>query len=371
MWQVYQPARTIFGEGEIKNIGKYMEEEGLKQALLISTPSMVRHGIAEKVKEYSDGRIVAVSCEVEPDPTIQNVNANLAVAKEVNAECIVAIGGGSAIDCAKVTAAACAEGVQAEAFLGMQFQPKKVLPLIIIPSTSGSGSELTGDAGIHDKENGGLGGVVMNYRVMPRIALVDPELTYTVPASVTAHTGFDALAHAVDALGSIYATPYSDAMAESAIRLVFENLEKVVQNGNDKEARKNMAAASHMAGYAFSQSGITGSHASGFAISGRYHIPHGAACAFAVEYWLAANAKVRPELEVVAKRIGYDNVDTLCGAIAKMRKSVGIADTLTELGYQEGDEKLLADLTLQMFPMDMNIAKPSVEELEAMYRSRI
>lgn len=371
MWQIHQPARTIFGEGEIKNLGKYMEEEGLKQALLIATPSMVRHGIADKVKEYSNGRIVAISSEVEPDPTIQNVNANLAVAKEIKAECIVAIGGGSAIDCAKVTAAAYAEGVQAEAFLGMQFKPEKVLPLVIIPTTSGSGSELTGDAGIHDKENGGLGGVVMNYRVMPRIALVDPELTYTVPASVTAHTGFDALAHAIDALGSIYATPYSDAMAEAAIRIVFENLEKAVANGNDKEARKNMATASHMAGYAFSQSGITGSHASGFAVSGRYHIPHGAACAFAVEYWFAANAKVRPELEASAKRIGFDSVDALCKAIARMRKNVGITDTLTGLGYQEGDEKLLADLTLKMFPMDMNLAKPSETELEEMYKSRI
>lgn len=371
MWQVHQPARTIFGEGEIKNIGKYMEEEGLDRALLISTPSMVRHGVADKVKEYSNGRIIAISSDVEPDPTFQNVNANLAVAREIKAECIIALGGGSAIDCAKVTAAAYAEGVEAEAFAGMQFQPTKVLPLIIIPSTSGSGSELTGDAGIHDKVNGGLGGVVMNHLVMPRIALVDPELTYTVPASVTAHTGFDALAHAIDALGSIYATPYSDALAESAIRMVFENLEKAVADGSDKEARKNMAAASHMAGYAFSQTGITGSHASGFAVSGRYHIPHGAACAFTVEYWFAANAKVRPELEASAKRIGFDSVSALCDAIAVMRKNVGIADTLTALGYQEGDEQMLAELTLQMFPMDMNLSKPSTEELVEMYKSKI
>lgn len=371
MWQVYQPARTVFGEGEIKNIGKYMEEEGLKQALLISTPSMVRHGIAEKIKEYSEGRIIAISSEVEPDPTFQNVAANLAVAKEIQAECIIALGGGSAIDCAKVTAAAYAEGVDPMAFLGMQFHVTKALPLIIIPTTSGSGSELTGDAGIHDKVNGGLGGVVMNHKVQPRIALVDPELTYSVPASVTAHTGFDALTHAIDALGSVYATPYSDALAECAIRMVFENLEKAVSNGKDVEARRNMAAASHMAGYAFSQSGITGSHASGFAVSGRYHIPHGAACAFAVEYWFKANAKVRPELEKSAKRIGFENVDALCNRIVEMRKNVGIADTLTALGYQEGDETLLANLTLQMFPMDMNIAKPSVEELEAMYKAKI
>ena len=371
MWQIYQPAKSIFGEGEIKNIGKYMAEAGMDKALLISTPSMVRHGIAEQLKAASDGRIIEISGHVLPDAHVSNVNENIDIALRIGAKSIVALGGGSAIDCAKVTAAAIGEGVRAEAFLGHGIPAKKVLPILAIPTTSGSGSELTGDAGLHGDNPGEVGGIVMNPHIIPRVAIVDPELTYSVPASVTANTGFDALCHAVDALGSIHANPYTDAQAECAIRLVIENLEAAVKDGSDKKVRAGLAAASHIAGFAFSQAGITGSHAAGFAVCGRYHIPHGAGCAFAVEYWLKANSLVRSEIEASAKRIGFDSVDALCERIAQLRKAVGIAGTLTELGYQPGDEKMLAGMTLHMFPMALNAAKPTQEELLEMYTKRI
>ena len=371
MWQVYQPARSIFGEGEIKNIGKYMAEAGMDKTLLISTPSMVRSGIAEQVKEASDGRIIEISDHVLPDAHVSNVNENIDIALRIGARSIVALGGGSAIDCAKVTAAALGEGVRAEKFLGNQFRPEKVLPILAIPTTSGSGSELTGDAGLHGDCPGEMGGIIMNPHIIPRVAIVDPELTYSVPASVTANTGFDALCHAIDALGSIHANPYTDAQAECAVRLVIENLEAAVKDGSDKKARAGLSAASHIAAFAFSQAGITGTHATGFAICGRYHIPHGAGCAFAPEYWLKANSRVRPELEDSARRIGFDNVDGLCERIVQLRENVGIAGTLTELGYQPGDESMLAKMTLHMFPMALNVAKPTEEELLEMYSSRI
>ena len=186
MWQVCQPSHTYFGEGEIQNIGKYMEEAGLDQALLISTPSMVRHGIADKIVEYSNGRIVGISTHVQPDATVDDANANAEEARKVNAKCLIALGGGSAIDCTKVTAVAYSDNVPAETFLGFEYVPKSAVPIIAIPTTSGSGSELTGDAGMHDPKTGGLGGFLANPHTFPSIAIVDPELTYTVPASVTA-----------------------------------------------------------------------------------------------------------------------------------------------------------------------------------------
>lgn len=371
MWHIYQPAKSIFGEGEVRNIGTYMAEAGLDQALLIATPSMVRRGIAEQVKAASDGRIIEISDHVLPDARVSNVNENIDIALRIGAKSLVALGGGSAIDCAKVAAAAIAMGVRAEKFLDMNYRSDKALPIVAIPTTSGSGSELTGDAGLHGDNPGEVGGVVLNPHIIPRLAIVDPELTYSVPASVTANTGFDALCHAVDALGSVRANPYTDAQAECAVRLVLENLEAAVKDGSDKKARAGLAAASHIAGFAFSQASIAGSHATGFAICGRYHVPHGAGCAFAVEYWLKANSKVRPELEASAKRIGFDCVDALCERIAQLRKAVGIAGTLTELGYQPGDEKMLAGMTLHMFPMALNAAKPSEEELLDMYTKRI
>lgn len=371
MWQIYQPARSIFGEGEIKNIGKYMAEAGIDKALLIATPSMVRHGIAEQLKAASNGRIIEISSHVLPDAHVSNVNENIDIARRIRAESIVALGGGSAIDCAKVAAAAIAMGVRAERFLDMNYRSDKALPIVAIPTTSGSGSELTADAGLHGDNPGEVGGIVMNPHIIPRVTIVDPELTYSVPASVTANTGFDALCHAVDALGSVHASPYTDAQAECAIRLVIENLEAAVKDGSDQKARAGLASASHIAGFAFSQAGITGSHATGFAVCSRYHIPHGAGCAFAVEYWLKANSLVRPEIEASARRIGFDSVDALCNRIAQLRKNVGIAGTLTELGYQPGDEKMLAGMTLHMFPMVLNAAKPTQEELLEMYSSRI
>ena len=203
MWKFYQPANVIFGEGELANIGRYLEEMGLKKALLVADGFLVESGVAARVEECAKGAVAAISSDVEPNPTIQNVDAAANKAKKAKADCIIALGGGSAMDCAKGAAAALAEGCPAAELL--EGRPvTKALPVIAIPTTAGTGSEVTAGAVLSDKERG-IKASVFSPAIFPRLALVDPELTYTVPAKVTAATGLDVLAHAFDAMTSVKA----------------------------------------------------------------------------------------------------------------------------------------------------------------------
>lgn len=369
MWQIYQPVQVIFGAGEIKKIGAVMEAKSLSRAFLICGRSMVRSGNADRLAEYAQGKIVGRSCEVEPDPTIQNVDTNAALVAAAEADCIIAMGGGSTIDCAKSVAVAVAEGVTGAQLIN-RYPVKKALPIIAIPTTAGTGSEVTSAAGLNDKENNIKGGI-MSPLLYPVAAIVDPDLTRSLPAKVTAHTGFDALAHAMDALTNVNLNPYSEALAIRAARLVLENLERAVLNKDDHEARDSMALGSVLAGLAFSQVGTAASHACAAALSTKYELPHGEACAFTLDTWMRVDRQAKPSLDQVARELGFEHIDAVADRMKELKEKLGFRTRLSELGGTAEDIPALAEMSAASRNMMVNVAKATADDLVQMYQTML
>lgn len=367
MWQIHQPVQLIFGEGAIQQIGTILEAKGLSRAFLICGHSMVKTGNADRLAQYAQGRIIGRSCEVEPHPTIQNVDVNAALARECGADCLIAMGGGSVIDCAKAVAVAVAENVTGAQLLN-RYPVQKALPVIAIPTTSGTGSEVTSAASLNDKEHNIRGGI-MSPALYAVAAIVDPELTWSLPAKPTAFSGLDALSHALDALSSIRLNPYSETLAIRAAQLVMENLTSAAMDKDNREARSNMALASTLAGLAFSQVGTTATHACTAALSTLYSISHGEACAFTLDTWLRINSKARPALHQVAQQLGFADAEAMADRIQAMKQKLGCRTRLTELGGTQADIPTLAKMSAESRNMAVNVVKATKPELEAIYQA--
>lgn len=369
MWRFYQPVTVIFGEGELSNIGKYMKEYGFKKAFVVADEFLVQSGAAAKLEVWAEGMIVGVSSDAEPNPTLENVADTVEKARNCNADCMIAFGGGSAMDCAKGAAVVLAEGCQASDLLN-GYNIKKALPLIAIPTTAGTGSEVTAGAVLSDKEKG-IKAAIFSPAIFPKIALVDPELTYTVPQKVTAATGLDVLAHAFDAMTSVKANEVTDALALKAARLAVTYLERAVVDGTDKEARGAMAKASTIAGLAFSQTGTTGSHACSYILTSKYHVPHGEACVFTLDAWLLINAKVKPELNEYAKELGFADVQVLSDWLNGLKKKFGMRMTLTEIGASKEDLEEIIDVSMASSNMANNIARIGREGVMKIFTDKL
>ncbi|KOA19718.1 NAD-dependent methanol dehydrogenase [Clostridium homopropionicum DSM 5847] len=335
MWNFYQPTDIIFGEGEIRRIKNHLKRLNLHNPIILSDPFQSIMDISTTIQQDIGIKTIRIVSEVEPNPSIENVDNLAEQAKEQNADCIIAVGGGSAIDCAKLAAVVvgCAKNTR-EILEGKTIE--NVIPIIAVPTTAGTGSEVTAVSIVSDKKNG-VKKSLANPGFFPKLAIVDPVLTYTCPKKVTASSGIDALMHALDAMSSKKANPSTDAVALYASKIVFETLEHLVNNENDTEARNKMAVASLLAGMAFSQTGTTGSHACSYHITAKYNIPHGEACALTADEWYMINAEVRPELNNFAKQLGLNDARGLSEELNRIKKAIGLRATLSECGIPELD----------------------------------
>lgn len=368
MWKFYQPADVFLEVGAVEKTGQLMGEKGLDRAILICDPFCEKSGLARRVMQASEGRIVGVISDVEPNPTYQNIDHCAAAAKELKAECVVGLGGGSSMDCAKSVAVVLKNGFTGKELLqGVKFT--EALPVIAIPTTAGTGSEVTAGAVISDKENE-IKTAIFSPSIFPKLAIIDPSLTYTCPPAVTASSGIDVLAHSLDALTSVKASPATDALAVYAAKLAFENLERAYENGSDEEARNNMSQACIVAGLAFSQTGTTGSHACSYILTSKYGIPHGEACAFTLDSWFRENAKARPKLNEYAVMMGFRDADAVADKIAELRGKLHLRSTLAEIHVADEDLDLIAESSMASGNMTNNIAQIGKEGVKALFASK-
>ncbi len=336
MWKYYDPVEVVFGTGKLEELEQVLAERSMDRALIIADPYAHKTGVADKLKEYAGGRVLGIISEVEPNPTCDNIDACADFAREIGAASIIALGGGSAIDCAKATAAAVALNCT-----GMELLRGKpitdALPLIAVPTTAGTGSEA------------GWGAVISNHAtnekiaifgapIFPKLAIIDPALTYTVPPAVTASTGIDVIAHSLDAMCSVRANPISDALAIRAAKLAFENLEAAYRDGSDTVARERMAIASNVTGYGFSNTGTTGSHACSYLLTAKYKIPHGEACAFTLDSWFRKDVEFRPELHEFSRMMGFQDAYAVADRISELKELTGMRTTLAAIGVPETQE---------------------------------
>lgn len=367
MWRIFQPVEIIFGWGESLNLGKYMQDYGLENALLIATPSAVRSGAAARIMNVSGGKIVTLVSDVQPNPTFENVDRCAAKIVETGASSIVAIGGGSAMDCAKAAALAAANSCDAVSLLKGKMMVS-TLPIIMIPTTSGTASYTTAGAVLSDSiKREKL--AFSNPKMRARLAIVDPHLIRTCPPAITASCGFDVLAHALDSMCNKKANYVTDALAAKSARLVFEYLERAYVDGEDKEAREKMAIADVMAGLAFSQTGTTASHACSYYLTAQHNIPHGEACAFTLDNWFRINVGAKPELNAISREIGFLDAHALADELYALKKRLGLRTTLAEIGLTKEELPSFAESCVNLLNMKNNVAPIEAHDIVSVFTS--
>ncbi len=372
-WQFNLPVRIEFGAGKRKEINNFIDAIGGKNGILVASHSFAKNGVADEFVKMSGGKIKAVFSDIRPNPTTDNVNACVKVLRSINADFAVALGGGSPMDCCKAACAIAkgADVIEAYHSGGKAVNPKEAIPMIAVATTSGTASEVTNISVLTDLAKN-LKNPMNDPAMYPKIAVIDPELTLTVPPQVTASTGLDVLSHAVESYWATLNQPICSACSIYAARLVFKYLERAYNNPTDLEARSKMAEASIVAGVAFSHPRTTGSHACSFPLTNIYGVPHGEACAFTLDYFLKFNADHADSdgrITALAKDCGFSTPYEMADEITAMKKRMGMKTTLSEIGCVT--EEQIEELTEKSMSMLMkrNPIELTKENILEMYKA--
>lgn len=370
-WEFNLPVKLVFGSGKRNDLAKYIDEIGGSRGVLVCGNSFCKNGVADEFLRLGGGKIVEIFSDIRPNPTTDNVNDCVRLMREVDADFAVALGGGSPMDCCKAACAIVRGGDKIEPYhsLGKPISAKEAIPMIAVTTTSGTASEVTNISVLTDI-NKNLKQPMNDPAMYPKIAVIDPELTLTVPPQVTASTGLDVLSHAIESYWSTLNQPICSACSIYAARLVFQWLEKAYTEPENLTAREKMAEASIVAGVAFSHPRTTGSHACSFPLTNIYGIPHGEACAFTLDYFVKFNAKHADSdgrLDALAKDCGFDSAYEMADEISAMKKRMGMRSRLSEIGCTSDEQ--IAELTKKSMSMLMkrNPIELSESDIGEMY----
>lgn len=398
------PPKIFFEYDSIAYLEKMPD---ITRAFIVTDPMMVKLGNVDKALFYLRKRTEychsEIFSDVEPDPSVDTIMRGVAAMNEFKPDVIIAIGGGSAMDAAK--------GMWLfyehpdTDFRGMRLKFMDIrkrayhfpdlgtkAKLVCVPTTSGTGSEVTAFAVITDKNNN-IKYPLADYALTPNVAIVDPQFALTMPKSATADTGLDVLTHAIEAIVSVMASDYTDGLAMRAIELVFKYLPRAYENGNDKRAREKMHNASTMAGMAFTNAFLGLNHSMAHKLGGDFHIPHGRANAILLPYVIEYNAKTPtkftswPKYEYyvaaeryaqIARHVGLpastteEGVQSLIKAIREMTKKLGIPQSIKACGIDEktfmSNVNELADKAFSDQCTNANPRVPLINEIVEIYK---
>ncbi|WP_299014440.1 L-threonine dehydrogenase [uncultured Photobacterium sp.] len=371
------PTVNLMGAGCLTDAANAVKEQGFKKALIVSDKVLSQIGMIKQVADLLAERGVesVVFDGTQPNPTIGNVEAGLALLKENDCDFVISLGGGSPHDCAKGIALVASNGGKIGDYEGVDQSAKPQLPLIAINTTAGTASEMTRFCIITDEERH-IKMAIVDKNTTPLMSVNDPELMLAKPASLTAATGMDALTHAIEAYVSTAATPITDAVAIKAIELIQGHLRTAVNDGKNLEAREQMAYAQFMAGMAFNNASLGYVHAMAHQLGGFYDLPHGVCNAVLLPHVQRYNAQVCPErLLDVAKAMGVSvegmtaeqGAEAALEAIQALSKDVGIPAGLTQLGAKAEDIAVLADNALKDACGFTNPKQATHEEISEIY----
>jgi len=358
----FQGAKKIlFGQGSIRKLSDEIKALSGTKVLLVLDQGLEQVGVAQRVVDPLEANSVSYvlydKVTSEPEPVLADEGAALAIKERC--DLIVGVGGGSSLDVAKAAAMLAKNGGKAVDYIGLETVPMPGLPTIMIPTTAGTGSEVTFTAVFTMREKKVKGGI--NSRFMyPDLALLDPELTVSLPPYPTATTGMDALTHAIEAFTSLQSNPISDLVAREAISLIGANLRRAVDRGDDLQARRDMLLGSLMGGLALASAGVGACHALAYPLGAFFDIPHGLANAVLLPYIMAYNLEDAEEKYAqVALLIGAGATGHSRGVSAKagvevvrgLSRDIGIPQRLKDLNIPES---AIAD----MAEMAMTVARP-------------
>ena len=328
------PTKILLGLDTVSQIGKEAKNLGKRALLVTGKTAMKQLGITDKVKAYLESSQIQVDIfdQVTPNPMTDIINKGGKLARKRNCDLIIGLGGGSVIDAAKGIAIIATYGGNIENYIGVNRVPGPILPIIAIPTTSGTGSEVTMYAVFtKGKEKAA---VASNF-VLPKVSILDPWLLTSQSPQLTACTGMDALAHAIEAYTSRKANVLSDMFAEEAIKLIGQHLRRAVWVGDDLEARMGMALASNLAGVAINWAGTTAGHAIGMSIGGFFGTDHGTTVGILLphlmKYNVSANLKKFAE---IAFLLG-ENIQEVSERNAALRSIEVVKDLILDIGLPQ------------------------------------
>jgi len=379
-FSINQPTKIIFGINSVKQLGNVVAGLGGRRVFLVADPGLIKAGIVEQITTIlADNKIpFTLYDKVTPEPGLKLADQGVKLAKKNKADCVVGVGGGSALDIAKAVSILLTNGGNAEDYLGLGKIKLPGVPKIMIPTTAGTGAEVTFTAVfINEKTNskGGMNGDPL----YPDAAILDPALTLSLPPAITAATGIDAFTHALEAFVSTQAHVISDMYAIEAMDLISRNLGPAYANGTNLEARSAMLLGSLLGGKALATAGVGLVHAMAYPLGGMFNTAHGLANAVLLPYVVEYNIIGNPEkFATIAQIMGYD-IDGLPSrdaaelaveAIHQLNADVGIPGSLAALNIPANKIPEMAKIALTVTrPVENNPRKPTEENVIAVYEA--
>jgi aldehyde dehydrogenase (NAD+) len=346
------PTKLVIGAGRASAVADQVEQLGKKRVLLISDPGIVKTGLLERVQGALGSLLKATFTDVPQDSSFATVDAGTLVGRQAGVDCVVSVGGGSVIDTAKAIAVCLGAGGKIIDHIGAFMLHGTPVPHIVLPTTAGTGSEVTNTAVIHHLEVGRKV-YVLDDKLIPNVAILDPMLTTGLPRGLTASTGMDALTHAIEAVVSKTGNPISEGLALQAIRIIAEQLPLCVEKPAELESRVQMQLASTMAGWAFSVAGVGLVHGMSHSLGARHRVPHGTANGILLPHVMRFNVEAAAnKLALVARALGV----TQAGSDSEL--AVLAAQSVSELLARLGHPVRLSEVKLkaQDFPACAELA---------------
>jgi len=401
-WTFHSAGQIVFGPGAVEQLGELAQRNRIGRASIVTDRKLIEAGLLDALCGPLEAAGVAIDFfdDGEPEPSLRVAQASIDQARRFGPDGVIGLGGGSNMDLAKITATVLAHGGSPRDYVGEDRVPGPVLPLICIPTTAGTGSEVSGSGVFTDEENHIKVGALSNY-LRPRVALVDPRLTLSCPRKVTADSGIDALTHAIEAYTAIDNAqfpaqfplprgertiyqgrhPLGDCLAEKAIALIGANLVRVVQNPRDPQAREAMSLGAMLAGLAFSNVGVALVHALEYPIGGALHCSHGEGNGLLLPYVMRYNLPGRePEFARIAELLGQDvrrlslaeAAERAIVAVEELNRAIGIPTRLRELGAREEQIPVFAEKALGIHRiLRVNPRPVTQQSLEEILRSAL
>lgn len=372
---------SYFGAGCRQTIAVEVARRGFKKAFFVTDKDLIRFKVADKVIEVFEKNQIPYELfsDVKANPTIANVQNGVKAFKTSGADFIVALGGGSSIDTAKGIGIVVnnPDFADVKSLEGVADTRQKAVPTFALPTTAGTAAEVTINYVIID-EDAKKKMVCVDPNDIPAVAIVDPELMYSMPKGLTAATGMDALTHAIESFITPGAWAMSDMFELQAIEMIAANLKAAVDNGNDAAARDAMSQAQYIAGMGFSNVGLGIVHSMAHPLGAHYDTPHGVANALLLPYVMEYNAAspAAPKYIRIARAMGVntegmseaEGVSAAIEAVKKLSLSIGIPQKLREINVREEDLHQLAIDAFNDVCTGGNPRPTSVEEIEALYR---
>lgn len=371
--------RIVMGAGSLEKLGEEAKRLKAKTAMVVTDEGLVKAGIAGRAEQILQDKGISVSRfdSVEADPRYEIAAEAARSTRDAGADLVVGLGGGSSLDIAKVAAVLVTNEADVSSLFGLDLVPKPGMKTIMVPTTAGTGSEVTPIAILSDESEKLKKGIVSPY-LFPQTAILDAELTLGLPPHVTAATGMDALIHALEAYTSRNAFSMSDLFAQKAIQLIGSNLRTAYADSANLEARANMLEGSLLAGIAFANAGVTAVHAFAYPIGAEFHIPHGVANSImlvpVMEFNMVGNL---PKFAAVAEFLGENTegmslreaAQLTVEALHSLAEDIRIPSTLEQFGVKDKDVPGLAEGVMKVTRLLANNPRGlTKEDAEEIYR---